>query len=180
MRITTSRFGAIDLTEDDLIHFPEGLLGFNDLRHFVLLDDPSDEIFAWLQSCENGEIAFPVLEPELFVQAYKPVLSKSDLEILQMQAADPVRFFSIVTIPTDPTLMTANLKAPIVINLKKRVARQCVLQDNNLAIREPIFSKLQQRVVSNPQVTIKSQLTDLEELGVRLPDANNTPEITKR
>ena len=181
MRITTSRFGAIDLTEEDLIHFPEGLLGFNDLRNFVLLDDPNDEIFAWLQSCENGQIAFPVLEPELFVSNYKPTLSKSDFEVLQMVATDPMRYFAIVTIPQDPTQMTANLKAPLVINLKKRTGRQCVLQDNNLAIREPIFTRLQQRVVANPSVSIKSQLGDLEELGVRLPaEADNRGPEVKR
>ena len=53
--------------------------------------------------------------------------------------------------------MTANLKAPLVINVTKRLARQCVLQDNGLAIREPIFSKLQQRVVQNPSQSIKNQ-----------------------
>ena len=175
MRITTSRFGVFDLAEEDLVQFPEGLLGFNDLRTFVLLDDPSDEIFAWLQSCETPNIAFPVLEPELFIPNYKPVLAKSDLEVLRMTPDQAVRYFSIVTIPQDPTQMTANLKAPIIINLKKRMARQCVLQDNNLAIREPIFTKLQQRVVGSPNGSIKSQLIDLNEIGVKLPEASLRP-----
>jgi flagellar assembly factor FliW len=51
--------------------------------------------------------------------------------------------------------MSANMKAPIIINLSLKMARQCVLQDNSLAIREPIFLKLQQRVVQNPQISIK-------------------------
>jgi flagellar assembly factor FliW len=63
----------------------------------------------------------------------------------------------VITIPQDPTQMTANLKAPIVINVAKRLARQCVLQDNQLNIREPIFTRLQQRVVQNPNISIKSQ-----------------------
>ena len=66
----------------------------------------------------------------------------------------------IITIPDDPTQMTANLKAPILINIPERVARQCVLQDNNLAIREPIFMQLQQRVVQAPQAPIKKSATD--------------------
>jgi len=53
--------------------------------------------------------------------------------------------------------MTANIKAPIVINVRDRIARQCVLQDNNLAIKEKIFTKLQSRVVQNPQTPIKNQ-----------------------
>lgn len=157
MIITTSRFGQVELKEQDVLTFSEGLLGFSELRQFVLLDDPNDEIFAWLQSCEAPTIAFPVLEPELFAPNYKVSLTKGDLEALNLKNQEGVRYFSIVTIPDDPTEMTANLKAPVVINVAARKARQCVLQDNNLAIREPIFSKLQQRVVQNPSVAIKNQ-----------------------
>ncbi|MFM6926939.1 MAG: flagellar assembly protein FliW [Bdellovibrio sp.] len=157
MIISTSRFGQVELKQEDVLNFPEGLLGFADLRKFVLLDDPNDEIFAWLQSCEAAQIAFPVLEPELFAANYKANLTKGDMEALKMTAQDKARYFSIVTIPDDPTQMTANLKAPVVINVAEKTARQCVLQDNNLAIREPIFAKLQQRVVQNPAVAIKNQ-----------------------
>ncbi|NJM10244.1 MAG: flagellar assembly protein FliW [Bdellovibrionaceae bacterium] len=157
MTIHTSRFGLIAITDDDIIHFPEGLLGFNELRKFVLLDDPSDEIFAWLQSCDEPGIAFPLLEPELLTANYSVQLTKHDMEILNLQTKEGIRSFSIITIPQDPTQMTANLKAPIVINVAKRLARQCVLQDNSLAIREPIFTRLQQRVVQNPSASIKNQ-----------------------
>lgn len=178
MLIQTSRFGAVTLQSEDIIEFPEGILGFNDLRKFVLLDDPNDEIFAWLQSCEVSQIAFPVLEPELFAGTYQVSLTKHDLESLGMPVSPTprIRSFSIITIPEDPTQMTANLKAPIVINIEKRVARQIVLQDNNLAIREPIFQKLQSRVVQNPQSPIKSQASDWG-VAIRLPekDADKKP-----
>lgn len=172
MIIQTSRFGQVSLKQEDILTFPEGLLGFVDLRHFVLLDDPSDEIFAWLQSCEAPQIAFPVLEPELFTENYKVNLTKGDLEGIRLPDAAKARFFSIVTIPEDPTQMTANLKAPIVVNVDQRMARQCVLQDNNLAIREPIFSKLQQRVVQNPAVAIKNQSPGID-VAVKLVSAKD-------
>lgn len=162
MIISTSRFGQVELKPEDVLNFPEGLLGFADLRKFALLDDPNDEIFAWLQSCEAPQIAFPVLEPELFSAQYKANLTKSDMEALKLTGQDKARYFSIVTIPDDPTLMTANLKAPVVVNVVERTARQCVLQDNNLAIREPIFAKLQQRVVQNPSVAIKNQSSGID------------------
>jgi flagellar assembly factor FliW len=158
--IHTSRFGILSVTAEDVIHFPEGLLGFNELHRFVLLDDPADEIFAWLQSCEEPSIAFPLLEPELFATTFKVQLTKHDMEILGTKNSDEIRSFAIITIPTDPTQMTANMKAPIVVNLSTRVARQCVLQDNSLAIREPIFTRLQQRVVQNPSLSIKSQAVE--------------------
>ena len=175
MRIQTSRFGLIELTQNDLIEFPEGILGFGQLRKFVLLDDPNDEIFAWLQSCEEPGIAFPVLEPELFAEGYNPVLAKSDLSALRLGPNNDHRMFCIVTIPKDPTQMTANLKAPVVINIKERVARQCVLQDNSLAIREPIFLKLQQRVVQGPTHSIKSQALDWG-VAVKVPEPTSLPD----
>jgi len=155
--IKTTRFGLVELASEDILTFHEGLLGFQDLRQFVLLDDPNDDIFAWLQSCELPSIAFPILEPELFGHKYSTVLNKTDHESLRMQAGQTPIFFSIITIPDDPTQMTANIKAPIIINLEQKIARQCVLQDNYLAIREPIFTKLQSRVVQNPQTPIKNQ-----------------------
>lgn len=169
IQIQTSRFGIVQCAEEDLILFPEGILGFADLRKFVLVDDPSDEIFAWLQSCEIPQIAFPVLEPELFTTNYQLNLTKHDLESLELKTATGVRSFAIITVPEDPTQMTANLKAPVVINVAKRMARQIVLQDNNLAIREPIFAKLQSRVVQNPQTPIKTQASDWG-VAVRLPE----------
>lgn len=157
MLIKTSRFGLVELKSEDVLTFNEGLLGFQDLRQFVLLDDPNDDIFAWLQSCELPSIAFPVLEPELFGHRYSVNLNRTDLEALQMKPDQTPAYLNIITIPDDATEMTANVKAPIVINLEKRMARQCVLQDNNLAIKEKIFTKLQSRVVQNPQTPIKSQ-----------------------
>jgi flagellar assembly factor FliW len=166
--IKTTRFGQVQCQLEDTITFPEGILGFTDLRQFVVLDDPNDEIFAWLQSCENPAVAFPVLEPELFTQNYKIALAKTDLEVLKMNSIEKARTFCIITIPDDPTQMSANMKAPLVINVDAKLGRQCVLQDNSLAIREPIFAKLQQRVVQFPQKSIKAQSHGLD-VAVRLP-----------
>lgn len=80
MDIQTSRFGNIKVTGEDILNFPEGLLGFSDLNRFVLLDDPTDEIFAWLQSCDEPSIAFPVLEPELFLESFSMNLTKEILK----------------------------------------------------------------------------------------------------
>lgn len=178
VQIQTSRFGSVSIQSEDIIHFPEGLLGFNELRQFVLLDDSADEIFAWLQSCEEPHVAFPLLEPELFAPQYVVHLTKHDYEVLRLDGNRDIRCFAIITIPQDPTQMTANLKAPIVINVNKRIARQCVLQDNALAIREPIFTRLQQRMVQNPRSSIKSQAVDWG-VAVRLPATSRPPEVER-
>lgn len=160
MVVNTTRFGPIEISSEDILNFAEGLLGFNDLERFVLLDDPNDEIFAWLQSCDEPSIAFPVLEPELFEENFSLSLAKSDLQSLEVDSEKNLRSFCIITIPEDPARMTANLKAPVVVNIASRIARQCVLQNNKLEIREPIFAKLQQRVVAHNPSSIKSQVAD--------------------
>src|SRR3989344_2185684 len=104
MQVQTTRFGLVSISETDLVTFNEGLLGFSDLRKFVLLDDPNDEIFAWLQSCEKPGVAFPILEPELFAATYKINLTKHDLESLNLKPQDKNSIFTIVTIPEDATL----------------------------------------------------------------------------
>lgn len=175
MVVNTTRFGPIDISNEDILIFSEGLLGFNDLEKFVLLDDPHDEIFAWLQSCDEPSIAFPVLEPELFEDNYTLNMTKADLQTLQVEDESQLRSFCIITIPEDPSRMTANLKAPVVVNLEKRMARQCVLQNNKLEIREPIFQKLQQRVVSHNPEAIKSQVSDWG-VAVRLKETPNKRE----
>ncbi len=169
MVIQTSRFGQVQCAVEDLINFPDGILGFAELKKFILLDDPNDEIFAWLQSCDEPAIAFPVLEPELFVEQYKVNLAKSDQDALGAPPREQLSYFSIVTVPEDPTKMTANLKAPVLINRATRIARQCVLQDNNWAIREPIFQRLQQRVVQHPINPFKRESGTMD-VSVRLTE----------
>jgi flagellar assembly factor FliW len=174
MVIKTSRFGQVELKSEDVLTFNEGLLGFQDLRQFVLLDDPNDDIFAWLQSCELPSIAFPVLEPEIFGHKYAVNLNRTDLEALKLSATQTPAYLNIITIPDDATEMTANVKAPIIINLEQRIARQCVLQDNNLAIKEKIFTKLQSRVVQNPQTPIKSQGRQFD-MTVKVSEPSKAP-----
>jgi len=177
MIIQTTRFGRVEIGTGDVIDFAEGILGFAGLRKFVLLDDPGDDIFAWLQSCEAPEVAFPVLEPLLFAPQYRVSLTKTDLDSLGLSKDKKPMIFNIITIPEDPKLMTANMKAPIVINVENRNARQCVLQETDLAIREPIFLKLQQRFVQPLGEREKTKAVDMG-MAIRLP-TERTLELVK-
>jgi flagellar assembly factor FliW len=175
MQVQTTRFGTIEISESDVFTFKEGLMGFSHLHKFVLLDDPNDEIFAWLQSCENAGIAFPMLEPELFSASYNPTITKSDLLAVELLAKTEARMFTIITVPDDATLMTANLKAPIVFNVKQKIAKQVVVQENDYQIKFPIFAELQKRVVQNPQSEIKSQASQWG-IAVKITVPSKTPE----
>ena len=143
MMVETTRFGTISVAENDIITFPEGMLGFSKIDQYVLVERIDDSLFLWLQALKKASVAFPLLEPQLFEMSYKVEVADEDQEILKLKDLTHAKVFAIITIPTDPTKMTANLKAPIVINLKNRLAKQVILHEADYPIRQSIYGDLQ-------------------------------------
>ncbi len=144
MLVETTRFGSISVSEEDIVTFPEGMLGFSKIDKYVLVERVDDSLFLWLQAVKKPSVAFPLLEPEIFEKNYRVELAEEDRSILELDNLKHAKVYSIVTIPSDPTKMTANLKAPIVVNLKMRLARQVILHEADYPIRKSIFADLQQ------------------------------------
>lgn len=171
--VETSRFGQLDVSEQDIITIPEGMLGFSKIDKYVLIEHTDDSLFLWLQALTKPTVAFPLLEPQLFEMKYNVELCDEDRKILKLDDLKHAKVFAIITIPSDPSKMTANLKAPIVVNLKKRIARQVILHEQDYPIRQSIFADLQ-RHCSTSQRTIFPQSEEntyqiipiSEELGV--------------
>jgi flagellar assembly factor FliW len=143
MMIETSRFGSIAVSEDDILTFPEGMLGFSKINQYVLVERADDSLFVWLQALKKPTIAFPLLEPEIIEKNYKVEMMEEDLKVLSLKDLKHAKVFSIITIPTDPSKMTANMKAPVIINLKKRLAKQVILHNLEYPIRKAIYTELQ-------------------------------------
>jgi flagellar assembly factor FliW len=140
MTIQGTRFGDIDYTTEDLISFPEGLIGFPAATEFVILNHRPDSAFRWLQSINDPALAFLVAQPEKYVPDYAPVLSEKDARILQIDAETPVMMFATANIPKGaPAEMTLNLAGPIVVNALSRVGRQVVLEDALYTVRHRVF-----------------------------------------
>ena len=144
MLVETTRFGSISVSEEDIVSFPEGMLGFSKIDKYVLVERVDDSLFLWLQAVKKPSVAFPLLEPEIFEKNYRVELAEEDRSILQLDNLKHAKVYAIITIPSDPTKMTANLKAPIVVNLKTRLARQVILHEADYPIRKAIFTDLQQ------------------------------------
>jgi len=143
MKIGTANFGELNVGGDEIITFPEGILGFPDLQRYCLVDPGDDTLILWLQSLDDPRIAFAVLEPKIFKTDYVVKLSGQELKQLKLENINQSIVFSILTIPRDDaTQMTANLKAPIVINLKEQVGRQVVLQENEYSLKHGMFREL--------------------------------------
>ncbi len=144
MHVETTRFGTIDVLETDIVSFPEGMLGFSKLHHYVLIERVDSSLFLWLQAVKKPSVAFPLLEPQIFEKQYQVKMADEDRKLLKLDLTMKfAKVFSIITIPSDPTKMTANLKAPIVLNLKQRLAKQVILHEQDYPIRASIFNELQ-------------------------------------
>lgn len=148
MIIKTGRFGQLSVGQDEQIIISQGILGFPEYTKFCLVDPCDDTLILWLQSEENPDIVFPVLEPKIFKPEYTARLSAAELRELRFDNINQSAVFAILTIPDDITQMTANLKAPLVINLKEQKAKQVVLQENEYNIKHPMFKELRAHLMT--------------------------------
>ncbi|MDQ5985821.1 MAG: Flagellar assembly factor FliW [Syntrophus sp. SKADARSKE-3] len=138
--IDTTRFGKIEVEDPRIITMQEGgILGFGHLRQFILLIPDEKKAFWWLQSVEDGAVAFLVTDPFKIFPNYEPGLSSMDVESLHIEDESDVVLLSIITVKYEPSLsITANLRAPIAINMKGMMARQIVLERDDYDIRYEI------------------------------------------
>lgn len=139
MKIVSSKLGEIEYNEEDLITLSAPFLGFPDLNDFLLISNESSYPFLWFQSVEDSAICFVIVEAGTFFKDYKPVISKREMKVLAIEDMKDVKMFCIVVVPDDPKLSTANLRAPLVINFGKKLAKQIILDDDKYKIKTPLF-----------------------------------------
>ncbi|MDI6686834.1 MAG: flagellar assembly protein FliW [Desulfobacterales bacterium] len=138
MRISTTRFGDISIDESRIIRMKGRILGFEHLGRYVLLTQDENVPFWWLQSVEDGSIAFVVINSLVVKPDYDPAISDDEARLLEIVSPEDAVLLSVVTIRSDPFKVTANLGAPIVVNAKKMLAKQVVLAEPNYPVQYPI------------------------------------------
>ncbi len=124
MQILTTRFGVLEIENDDLITFPAGLFGLEDCRDWVLLADAQNDALGWMQSTSRPEVALAVVSPRRFVPTYQLKALRSDLVPLNLAQVEDAQVLAVVG--KNERGITLNLKAPLVINVEKRLGRQVV------------------------------------------------------
>jgi len=144
MIIQTTRFGEMKIDPEKIIHFPEGIIGFHEVKNFLLIGK-KERMVMWLQSVERPEIAFIVVNPYLFEPSYDPKLSKTDLQFLKVEDVKDLNILCIVVVPKDPTQMTANLLGPLVVNTKTKLGRQVILTEGNYSVKHPVVQQQEQK-----------------------------------
>lgn len=143
--LATKTLGRIDRSALQILDFPEGLYGFPKEKEFALIQESKGSPFLWLQSAKQAELAFVVIDPNLFCKdSYIPQVAPLDLEGLGVKSVEECRIYVIVTIPSDhPEEMTANMQGPILLNLTQKSGRQIISLNNEHEVRVPILSQLE-------------------------------------
>lgn len=135
MKIVTRDFGEVEIQEEDTITFCQPIYGFEHLSRFVVLYDQDNSHFVWLQSLEEKDICFIMVNPAVVDKNYRPQLPR-DVEA-QLGEGEYL-YWVLVVVMANFRQSTVNLRSPIIVNLQKRLAAQVIL-DQNLPIRYPLL-----------------------------------------
>ncbi len=138
--IRTKAYGEIQVEENSAICFKREILGFENFRYYYLIEMGDLPNFYWLQSKEESDLAFIVVDPRLFKSDYELKIDDVDMALLEKEPDDTLIDMVIVNIPDDIHRMTINLLGPIVINVNKRVAIQGISLNNDYGTKVPIFT----------------------------------------
>ncbi len=124
MKIQNKQFGEIEYSEDSILKFKEGIIGFEELNNFILINE-KDSFFSWLTSIDQPEIIFPLFPIELLQE-----------EINKENNFEP---FGIVKLDKQPERITINLKAPVFIDQNQKIGFQKISESEELPLDFPLF-----------------------------------------
>jgi flagellar assembly factor FliW len=123
----------------EVITFSSGLLGFESLTRFTLIDDEAIHPYRILQAVDDSWVGFTVIDPHLFLTDYSFTVTEADRAALELEDGEGMMVLAIVVVSEDPVEVTANLLAPLVINLRAGLGRQIVLQSSTYSVRHHIL-----------------------------------------
>lgn len=128
MIIRTSRFGSVSVKADDIVTFASGLIGYESCKKWVLMADAETDSVGWLQSANLPDVAMAVISPRRFLPDYQVRVSRSQLEPLDLNGIDQAFVLNILAM--NGGRLTVNLRAPVIINLNRRLGRQIITNDD--------------------------------------------------
>ena len=145
MKYNFPRFGELEINDNEIITFKDGLFGFENLHNYGIIRGDEDNIFDYLQSVENLNVTFIITKPEYFKEDYILNIPNQDLTDLKITDTKKIDDYAIVTIPENIENMTANLQGPIIINKVNKMAKQTITLNGSYQTKHKIleeFSKI--------------------------------------
>ena len=139
-KVQTSRFGELDIEEERVVHFKDGIPAFEDEHEFIILPYDEESPYYFMQSLKTPELAFLMTVPFLFFPDYTFEIDDETIAELDIKSEDEISYYSLVTIPNySLRYMTTNLLAPIILNTANMRAKQLVLEKTDYTTKERLF-----------------------------------------
>ncbi len=137
MKVETQQFGELEFTEELIVRFPKGIIGFEEARNFIIINHEDYEPFRWLISVDQKELGFPLLNPFLVKPDYGKDLPDQLVERL-FSSDEALDIFCVVTIKGEDGKVTINLKSPIIVDYQTKTGEQIILPSDDIPIALPI------------------------------------------
>jgi flagellar assembly factor FliW len=134
MLLKTRLFGEVKVKDEEVIHFTKPILGFDDCRQYLLMENESIFPTFWLQSINNPNLAFPVVSPFSVDENYSINLQTLDLDDINLKSVDDALVLTLMVVPQTLSSIRTNLRAPIIYNPEKKIAKQLILYDEKYPI----------------------------------------------
>lgn len=128
-----------EIENNSVIIFDKGIPGFRELSKFVLAPVEENDLFMILQSVEDADIGLLVINPFQFKEDYEINIPDNVVKELDIKSEKDILLYSVVTLNNDPKKITANLMAPIIINVNNNRGKQLILENSGYKIKEPIL-----------------------------------------
>lgn len=138
MKIETRDFGTLDISDDQIIEFPNGIYAFEESKRFTIIEIEKGQYPVWLQCVDSIKPCFILFDPWLICKDYEITLNSSEKTMLEVNEKTNLQVLCIARVPEDFKETTVNLKSPIVINMDTKKAMQVILLEN-YPYRQPIF-----------------------------------------
>ena len=140
MNIKTTRFGEIEINDDKIIEFEQGIPGFDEEKQIVIIPYDEKSPFLFMQSVKQEDLAFLIINPFLIFADYEFEIDDASIEDLTVKQSEDLLIYTIITMNEgDIKKMTTNLVAPIVINKENNKAKQVVLEKSKYNTKHKLF-----------------------------------------
>ena len=144
IQIKTKAYGPLEINSEDIVQFKEGLFAFEQYKKFALVTREDGSTFHWLQSLDEENLAFLVIQPSELFEDYVPVISTDSLKLVEAESLDEVEIHCMFAVPANqPEKMTINLQGPVVIHPVKKLGAQLISNDEKHPVKLPIFELFQ-------------------------------------
>ncbi len=143
MDLNTVRFGQIQIDDESILTFDNGIYGFEDLKKFAIINCTETEPIFWLQSVEDGDVSLPIIDPFIIKEDYVIDVDDKELMSIGTEKEEDIIVYNVVVLPEDITKITINLVAPIIINISNNKAKQVILGlEQDTSVKYPAFTPL--------------------------------------